>query len=393
MSSGSIVSGRRAETASGAQARALSILMLAPYLGGKGPLPKHTPVLVDSLRRLGCEVTVQTWGYRDEFESLARKIWDRGRDVLLLRRLAERGGYDVIVVKTGHDWRTLTRDIPLLLATRGMSCKQVLQFHGSSPESLLAPGHRIFKSASRLLIRLSDAVMVLSRAEEKAWNEFYPSRDVYVVANPLVPRSEAGASVGGAACPAASDCEPPMILFVGRLTRAKGLFELLEAARLLQAEHPDIPWRLVIAGEGPDSAALQSLSEQSGLADRVEFPGYLVGEQLDAAYRAASVFVLPSYAEGFPTVVTEAMAAGLPIVATSIRGLIDYLEDGVNALFVEPRDALGLYHALARLLQDEDLRRSMGRANRERVKIFEPDAVGSRYLSTLEAILARPDHS
>jgi glycosyltransferase involved in cell wall biosynthesis len=162
---------------------------------------------------------------------------------------------------------------------------------------------------------------------------------------------------------------------------------------LLQAEHPDIPWRLVIAGEGPDSAALQSLSEQSGLADRVEFPGYLVGEQLDAAYRAASVFVLPSYAEGFPTVVTEAMAAGLPIVATSIRGLIDYLEDGVNALFVEPRDALGLYHALARLLQDEDLRRSMGRANRERVKIFEPDAVGSRYLSTLEAILARPDHS
>ena len=373
--------------------RPLSLLILAPYPLGRGPLPKHTPVLVDSLRRLGCQVTLETWGHRADQESLARKLWDRAGDVLRIRRVAAQGHYDVIVVKTGHDWKTLTRDIPMLLATRRKAATQVIQFHGSSPEVLLRPGRRCFKSASRFLVKRCDAMMVLSTEEQRDWKRFQGESDVYVVANPMVTRPvDGGADPEGASLqlPASGS---PTILFVGRLTRAKGLYELMDAAQLLRSKHPDLQWRMVIAGEGPDSAALGALSQELGLDDRVEFPGYVEGGRLDALYLSSSVFVLPSYSEGFPTVITEAMAAGLPVVATGIRGIVDHLEDGVNALFVEPRDSLGLCGALERLLLDEELRRAMSLANRERVKTFEPDAVGSQYLSTLRTILKKAEHT
>ena len=373
--------------------RAPNILVLAPYPGGRGPLPKHTPVLVDSMRRLGCEVTLETWGHRADRESLLRKLWDRAGDVLRIRRIAAGGHFDVIVVKTGHDWKTLTRDIPLLLATRGQAAKQVIQFHGSSPEVLLRRGRRSFKAASRFLVKRCDAIMVLSTEEASDWSRFYPQGDIYIVANPMVPRTVDGQAEPDHLAAPPSGAGAPAILFVGRLTKAKGLYELMDAVQLLRSEHPDLPWRLVMAGEGPDSAPLQSLSQDLGLNGRVEFPGYVEGERLDSLYRSSSVFVLPSYSEGFPTVVTEAMAAGLPIVATGIRGIVDHLEEGVNALFVEPRDSFGLYQALERLLRDEELRRAMSLANREKVKVFEPDAVGSTYVSTLKTILSKADHT
>ncbi len=361
--------------------------MLAPHPGGKGPLPKHTPVLVESMRRLGCEVDVEPWGFRNDEESLARKLWDRARDVLSISREARRGDYDVLVVKTGHDWRTLTRDIPLLLATRGAARRQVVQFHGSSPDRLLSDGHRAFKAASRVLVSLCDAIMVLSQDEEQGWREFSGSRDIYVVANPLVPRSSGGEVRRTTEPPSNAHSEDQLILFVGRLTREKGVYELLEAAAQLHHEHPDWHWRLVLAGVGPELPALRLLSEELGLASRVEFAGYLTGEQLDSLYERASMFVLPSYLEGFPTVVTEAMSAGLPIVTTGIRGVADHLEDGTNALFVEPRDPVGLFRAFERLLQDRPLQESMAQANREKVKIFAPETVGLQYVSTLWTIL------
>jgi glycosyltransferase involved in cell wall biosynthesis len=373
--------------------RALNILVLAPHPEGKGPLPKHTPVLVDSMRRLGCEVTLRTWGHRADQESFVRKLWDRAGDVVRIRQVAAQGHFDVIVVKTGHDWKTLTRDIPLLLATRGKAAKQVIQFHGSSPEVLLRPGRRTFKAASRFLVSRCDAIMVLSTEEARDWGRFCGQRDIYVVANPMVQRQVEGQAESDRSSSPPSGVESHTILFVGRLTRAKGLYELMDAVHLLRSKHPDLPWRLVIAGEGPDSAPLHLLAQDLGLNGRVEFPGYVEGGRLDALYRSSSLFVLPSYSEGFPTVITEAMAAGLPIVATGIRGIVDHLEEGVNALFVEPRDSLGLYLALERLLRDEELRRTMSAANREKVKVFEPDAVGSQYVSTLTTILSKADRT
>jgi glycosyltransferase involved in cell wall biosynthesis len=109
-----------------------------------------------------------------------------------------------------------------------------------------------------------------------------------------------------------------------------------------------------------------------------------------AIYRTGDVFVLPTYwVEGFPTAISEAMEAGLPIVTTRARGMADHLEEGVNAVFVPKRSPGELAEALERLLTDEPTRARMGSANRQKVAEFAPDRVAGEYLEALNSIVSR----
>jgi glycosyltransferase involved in cell wall biosynthesis len=95
------------------------------------------------------------------------------------------------------------------------------------------------------------------------------------------------------------------------------------------------------------------------------------------------IFVFPSWDEGFPTVLAEAMDSGLPVVTTHIRGAADHLIPEQNALFVEPRQVEALSSAMLSLFRERDVRDRMTSANRERVRIFEPEVVATEYLSVL----------
>jgi len=125
----------------------------------------------------------------------------------------------------------------------------------------------------------------------------------------------------------------------------------------------------------------------------VTLAGLLSHDELVAKYRAADIFVLPTYwAEGFPTVVAAAMSIGLPIVTTKLRGTADHLEEGVNALFVPPRAPSALADALGRLLEDDGLRRRMSTANRAKVRDFEPVRAAEIYLRALAELGASQQH-
>jgi glycosyltransferase involved in cell wall biosynthesis len=126
---------------------------------------------------------------------------------------------------------------------------------------------------------------------------------------------------------------------------------------------------------------------QLGLEAQVTLSGYLGAEALARAYARADVFVLPTYwIEGFPTSITEALQAGLPVVTTPIRGTADHLEEGVHALFVPPRDVAALARTLERILEDDALRERMGRNCRAKLEDFSPRTVAREYLSEVEGI-------
>jgi glycogen(starch) synthase len=97
--------------------------------------------------------------------------------------------------------------------------------------------------------------------------------------------------------------------------------------------------------------------------------------------------VLPRWFDGFPTVIAEAMHAGLPIVTTPLRGMADHLENGINALLVPPRDPAALAEALGHLLGDSRLAHRMAEANRSAVKKFAPSAVANEYRHVLNDVL------
>ncbi len=153
---------------------------------------------------------------------------------------------------------------------------------------------------------------------------------------------------------------PDVVLFLGDFSRRKGVRDLLAAAPVVLQRRPAV--RFVIAGGAPpaDVAAQAQL-----LGAAVHFPGFVRDVDKVRWLQEATLLVLPSYAEGLPVAVLEAMAAGLPVVATPVGGVADIFNDGVNGLLTPPGDVPALADALSRLLADADARQSMGQHNRQ----------------------------
>ena len=360
----------------------MRILLLSPHPGVHGPLPKHTPLLVDALREKGCEVTSEPWGRHSDTETLPAKIFGRARDIGRIRSLVTATPFDVMVVKTSLEWMSLLRDVPLLLVVRRRVPKTVIQFHGGNPDRLRAPGNLLFKQVSQMLFRLSDGVFVLSSEEARAAAAFYPHGTFEVVINPFLPPDD------GCAPPTSKSAAVPTLLYASRLVKEKGIFDTLDAFALVRARRP---CRLVIAGTGAAAGEVAARVDALELADAVVIAGQLSHDELTAAYRGADIFVLPTYwGEGFPTAIAEAMSAGLPVVTTASRGMADHLCAGVNALFVPPREPATLADTLGRLLDDDELRLRIGGENRTKVRDFAPEVAAEIYLRALAQIDAGP---
>lgn len=153
------------------------------------------------------------------------------------------------------------------------------------------------------------------------------------------------------------------LLFVGRVAPVKGLRVLLKGIEKLRDEFPGL--RLTLVGDGPDRAEIEAAA--APLGDHVHFTGYLSQEDVSRAMHACDIFVLPSFAEGVPVVLMEAMASGRPVVATQVAGVGELVQDGENGLLVLPGDVESLVEAIRTLAHDPDRRRRMGEAGRARV--------------------------
>jgi len=357
------------------------ILMLAPDPDISGPVPgpigKLAFRLADALRSVGYEVDTELWGRHTREEGLLQKVTGRASDLVRIRRRIARASYDMVLVNTTHDSRALLRDLLLVLPSPAR-VRWVLLIHGSHFE----PGRPWFDLAARGLVRRSAAVLLLSSDEVSEWKRFYPPAHYYLVANALAPAREASSGRPDVSrSPGRRE-----ILFAGRLIREKGLYELLDAFAAVRARGA---FHLTIAGEGPESERLQARAAELGVAGDVGFTGHLTEDELAQLYRSADVFVLPSYSEGLPTVLLEAMSYGLPIVTTRIRGAADHLLEGENALFVPVGSADALAGALERVLDDAGLRAKMREKNLERAEDFMPGKVVRAYVAAFADVTGR----
>ena len=167
--------------------------------------------------------------------------------------------------------------------------------------------------------------------------------------------------------------QPPFSLVcVGTLHEVKGQGVLVEACRLLVREGVDLTCTLV--GDGRDRAELARAVAEAGLQERVRLAGTLARADVAALLRSAHAVVAPSVPtaegkrEGIPVVLMEAMASGVPVVASGISGIPELVDDGVSGLLVPPRDPPSLARALRRLHDDPELRERLARAGREKVE-------------------------
>jgi colanic acid/amylovoran biosynthesis glycosyltransferase len=165
------------------------------------------------------------------------------------------------------------------------------------------------------------------------------------------------------------------VLTVGRLDNMKGVAMLVEAVSELRRRGVDVA--LTVVGDGPRREYLQRLADQLSVGGRITWAGSVGQDEIRIHYRAADIFCLPSFAEGVPVVLMEAMSTGLPVVANRITGIPELVEHEVSGMLVRPGRRDLLVDALERLARDADLRARMGRAGREKVcQEFDSSGVG-----------------
>lgn len=178
----------------------------------------------------------------------------------------------------------------------------------------------------------------------------------------------------------------PMLICVAKMLEQKGHRYLVEALAAASGDHE--PMHVALLGDGPLRDEIASRARAAGVADRL----HLLGTRSDVPrlLRAADVFVLPSLWEGLPMALLEAMAAGLPVIATSVSGTRQVVEDGRTGMLVAPGDSAELARAMSRLAGDATLRARLGAAGRDHVRAeFSVDRQAQRHLDLYRACLRR----
>lgn len=180
----------------------------------------------------------------------------------------------------------------------------------------------------------------------------------------------------------AADLPHGKYLFAGRITQQKGLHFLVEAVAQIPPEQR-ANLHITLVGDGPQQARLQDDIAQKGVTEYFSFSGWLDRSQLMQCYQAHGGFILPSLDEGMPNVLLEAMACGLPIIATRIAGNEELVQG--NGWLVPPRDAAALAAALQEALRQPDLLRQMGQKSRALAEQYSWEQAAKSYLKLMGA--------
>jgi glycosyltransferase involved in cell wall biosynthesis len=321
------------------------VLMIGTDPGGRGGVAS----VVATYRDAGLfenEGITYLCSHRDG--SRATKATTAASSMVSLVGWLARGGARIVHVHAASRWSFMRKSLILWLA-RCCGARTVFHLHG-------AEFHRFVNDESgplkrwwiRHTLERSSRVICLSRSWARYVASIAPAAHVEVVPNAvMIPRLPAKAQEKG------------RMLFVGRVEARKGVYVLVDAVAHLKRLGHDVT--VAVAGDG-ELDALQAAAAAAGVSDRFEILGWLdPGQRLEQLARASG-FVLPSFEEGLPMALLEAMAAGRAVVATPVGGIPEVATDGVNALLVPPGDEIALAGALQRLLADEPLRDALGRA-------------------------------
>lgn len=284
---------------------------------------------------------------------LGDKLWCALRVLLRLSGLLLRGrvaGVHAHVAARGSFWR---KGIYLMLA-RAFGVPTLLHLHDGSFPAWYESRGPVARRTVRWLLRSVDRVACLSEGWAARVASIEPRARLAVLRNPV--------SAPDAALVAGRLAQRGELLFLGRLWPEKGLPELLQAAAQLAQEGLD--FQLVCAGDG-DLAAVRREAARLGLAGRLQLPGWVAGAAKQALLARAAVFVLPSHYEGVPIGMLEAMAWGLPVVATRVGGIPETLGEGAGWL-IDKGDVPALVAALREALQNPQGAMARGAAGRAR---------------------------
>ena len=230
--------------------------------------------------------------------------------------------------------------------------------HGGGFEAFYKRSSPVAQWLIRAVLEHSARVIALTPEWALTLARLAPKARIEVLVNPV--EISPAADVDDAAAP-----HRRVVLFLGLLQKSKGAYDLVQAFARITTLPPDAT--LVMAGVG-DIDGLKNMAQALGVADRVLFPGWIGPKEKEAWFKQAACLALPSYAEGLPMAVLEAMAHKVPVIASAVGGIPDVVRPGTTGWLITPGDVDALAAHLGRVLQDVEHQCSLGDASRHLVE-------------------------
>jgi glycosyltransferase involved in cell wall biosynthesis len=311
--------------------------------------------------------------------TLARKLWVATAAVLrLVGLLAKRR----VALLHAHvaERTSFRRKAVLMLAALAFRRPVVFHLHSGCflefyRDELGALGKRV----CQFLLRRAACVVVVATPWERMVREICPKANVLRLSNPV--------AFDPARVTSPHERDRSTLLFLGRFCANKGIYDLLRAVAILRDEFPEL---VLKAGGNDEVHEVKTKAGALGIGDRVHVLGWVGGEQKERLLATATLFVLPSHIEALGMGILEALATGLPVVATEVGGIPDAVRSGVEGLLVAPGDAGALCGALREMLRNDALRARCSAAGVETVRTRFAAEVAVQGIRDLhERVLAR----
>lgn len=337
------------------------VLMLGPHRAAVSGVSTHLNLLMESA--LG-----------DDFDVVHFQVGSEGRDEgvigkairllvspfflaasIVFRHVA------IVHINTSLNPKAYWRDLTYLCISKALGARVVYQVHGGALPRKFFARSPLLTAHLRWALGLPDVVVVLAQVELRAYREFVPHQEVVALPNGIDCRPYSVVPTVQS-----TPDRPLQLVYIGRVAREKGLYEAMQGLRL--AHELGVDARLIVAGNGPEEPRLRRYAQALGIAPRVCFVGPIFGNDKVKLLFGADVMVLPSYSEGLPYALLEAMAAGVPVIATPVGAIPDVVCDGIHGYLVPPRDGRAIAEALAMLSSDREKVAWMSRACRRRVR-------------------------
>lgn len=287
------------------------------------------------------------------------------KEAFLLPRRVKSYEIDIVHLNCSLLSNALVRTCLFILMSRLRNVKILVFFHGWNEKvEKKIQGNVLFRSLFIGMVSKCDGIVVLSLSFKRKLEEWGIKQDIHVVTTCI--DDEFSLEVSRYNIPVVRPKSNDLtILFLSRVELEKGIYEAIEAFRLLVKRYENT--RLVIAGDGGAKKAVQKYVVNKGIGN-ITFLGYVEGVEKVRAFLGADIFLLPSYSEGFPLAVLEAMRCGLPVVTRPVGGVKDFFQDGLHGFITESKSPHVFAYLIERLIVDKSLRDRISAYNKEYAK-------------------------
>lgn len=248
--------------------------------------------------------------------------------------------------------------------------KVVFHCHGSEFQRFTS--HH--QNAVRKTLNKCDCIIALSESWKDWFEKTIHHENVVVIKNVIAPPLVKKIKHDGF-----------VMLFLGRLGKRKGIYDLMDVLVNHRTEF-DGKIQFLFGGDG-DVEQVKEIIKKNGLENIAEYQGWVNGEKKEHLLNMADTYILPSYNEGLPISVLEAMSYSLPIISTTVGGIPEVLTNGENGFIMEPGDKNSIYQAIHALMKNEKLREKMGKKSFEKVQVHLPDYVAKQLRDLYDSLI------